>query len=79
MTFFLAFSWMAVANESFMGTMKVKCSTGINHKHVYTFLSMKYCLYCVSTIMKHCYATKLCSIYDTYITYRIGTYLISFS
>lgn len=61
LTFSLAFSWLAVANESFMGTMKVKCGTGINRKPVYTFLSMKNCLYCVTTITKHWYTTKLCS------------------
>lgn len=58
LTFSLASSWLAVANESFMGTMKVKCGMGVNRKHVYTFLSMKYYLYCVSTITKHCYTTK---------------------
>jgi len=54
-TFSLAFSWPTVTNESFMGAMKVKCGMGINHKYVYTFLNKKYCLYCVSTITKHCY------------------------
>jgi len=57
--FSLAFSWLVVAKESFMGTMKVKCGMGINRKHFYTYLSMKYCLYCASKITKHCYTTKL--------------------
>jgi hypothetical protein len=61
LTFSLAFSWLAVANKSFTSTMKVKCGMGINRKHVYIFLSMKYCLYFVSTITKHYYTTKLCS------------------